>query len=78
MNQPPPKTDIPAITGPLSERLKPATGEGCAVRIWLIKDGEQLPVLPGSRKHRMSNLAGVLAERGHEVAVSQGAAWCGE
>lgn len=65
------KTDIPAIMEPLSERLKPATGEGSEVRIWLIKDGEQLPVLPGSRKHRMSNLAGVLAKRGHEVVW-----WC--
>lgn len=37
------------------------------MRIWLVKDGEQLPIAKGSRKHRISNLATALATRGHQV-----------
>jgi glycosyltransferase involved in cell wall biosynthesis len=37
------------------------------MRIWLLKDGETLPVVPGARKLRTWMLADALLERGHEV-----------
>lgn len=37
------------------------------MRIWLLKDGETLPVQDGSRKMRTWMLADALADRGHEV-----------
>jgi len=37
------------------------------VRIWLLKDGETLPVQDGSRKMRTWMLAEALAKRGHDV-----------
>ncbi|MGE0492871.1 MAG: glycosyltransferase family 4 protein [Vulcanimicrobiota bacterium] len=37
------------------------------MRIWLVKDGEQLPVLEGARPQRIWLLAAELARRGHQV-----------
>lgn len=35
--------------------------------VWLLKDGENLPIQPGARRMRMGMLANALLERGHSV-----------